>query len=70
MIKDYYVLLIEKQDKVSGEITGKMKQFATYFTRGVRNGTHLRKAIYRCDGQQDVIDTVDRFFEEQLVSAA
>lgn len=70
MIKDYYVLLIDKQDKVSGEVTGKMKQFATYFTRGVRNGSHLRKAIYRCSTQQEIIDTVDRFFEEQLESAA
>ncbi len=70
MIRDYYALLFEKADKVSGEVGGKMKQFATYFTRGVRNGTHLRKAIYRCHEPQEVIDTVERFFEEQLATAA
>ncbi|MBI1354665.1 MAG: tRNA dihydrouridine synthase DusB [Acidobacteria bacterium] len=70
MIKDYYELLVEKQDKISGEVSGKMKQFATYFTRGVRNGSQLRKAIYRAEGPEHVLETVDRFFEEQLVSAA
>jgi tRNA-dihydrouridine synthase B len=70
MIKSYYALLIEGQDKISGEVCGKMKQFATYFTRGVRNGSHLRKAIYRCEGAAEVVGAVDRFFEEQLESAA
>ena len=68
MIRDYYVLLMEKADKISGEPTGKMKQFATYFTRGVRNGSQLRKAIYRVHTQQEVLDTVDRFFEQQLAA--
>jgi hypothetical protein len=47
-----------------------MKQFATYFTRGVHNGSQLRKAIYRCGDPQEVIDTVERFFEEQLAPKA
>lgn len=70
MIRDYYALLMRKSDRVSGEVSGKMKQFATYFTRGVRNGSQLRKAIYRCDGPESVIDTVEKFFEQQLESAA
>lgn len=70
MIRDYYQLLLAKSDRVSGKVDGKMKQFATYFTRGVRNGTQLRKAIYRCGSQEEVISTVERFFEEQLSTEA
>ena len=47
MIRDYYTLLLEKEDVITGDPCGKMKQFATYFTRGVRNGSVLRKEIYR-----------------------
>ena len=36
MIRDYYGALIENPDNVAGEVCGKMKQFASYFTRGVR----------------------------------
>ena len=70
MIRDYYQLLLNRGDRISGRVDGKMKQFATYFTRGVRNGTQLRKAIYRCGEPQEVIDTVERFFEEQLATEA
>jgi nifR3 family TIM-barrel protein len=70
MIRDYYQMLIERPDKISGEVTGKMKQFATYFTRGVRNGAELRKSIYRCPSSAEVISTVDAFFEKQLENAA
>jgi hypothetical protein len=70
MIRDYYQMLLNRGDRVSGRVDGKMKQFATYFTRGVRNGSQLRKAIYRCGDPQEVIDTVERFFAEQLASEA
>jgi nifR3 family TIM-barrel protein len=70
MIRDYYTLLIEKEDFITGDPCGKMKQFATYFTRGVRNGSQLRKEIYRVNDAQQVLDVVDRFFEEQLAEAA
>jgi nifR3 family TIM-barrel protein len=70
MIRDYYQMLIDRPDKISGEITGKMKQFATYFTRGVRNGAELRKSIYRCHSSAEVVSTVDAFFEKQLENAA
>jgi nifR3 family TIM-barrel protein len=69
-IRDYYTLLLAKEDKLTGEACGKMKQFATYFTRGVRNGSQLRKQIYAHHTAQEVIDCVDRFFEGELDSAA
>ena len=70
MIRDYYQLLVEKSDKISGEVVGKMKQFAARFTHGVRNGSHLRKAIYRCRGTDEILATVDGFFEKSLAEAA
>jgi hypothetical protein len=61
---------VEKPDKISGDVCGKMKQFATYFSRGVRNGSQLRKRIYQCHSSQEVTAAVDAFFEESLASAA
>jgi nifR3 family TIM-barrel protein len=70
MIRDYYRMLIEKPDNISGEVSGKMKQFATYFTRGVRNGAELRKSIYHCHSPAEVVCAVDAFFEKQVEHAA
>ena len=47
-----------------------MKQFAAYFTRGVRNGARLRKAIYRVRSQEEACAAVSEFFEGQLGAAA
>src|ERR1700761_7492919 len=44
MIKTYYQMLEEHGES---DAVGKMKQFATYFTHGVRNGSKLRTEIYR-----------------------
>ena len=43
MMRTYYAMLIERGEPDS---VGKMKQFATYFTHGVRHGAQLRAAIY------------------------
>jgi hypothetical protein len=51
VIRDYYKMLMEKPDKISGDVCGKMKQFATYFSRGVRNGSQLRKRVYQCHAE-------------------
>jgi tRNA-dihydrouridine synthase B len=40
----YYKMLC---DRDAPDAVGKMKQFATYFTHGVRNGSKLRVEIYR-----------------------
>ena len=44
IMKTYYLML---QKHGSVDAVGKMKQFATYFTHGVRNGSKLRTEIYR-----------------------
>src|SRR5246500_5082340 len=43
MMRTYYAMLIERDER---DTVGKMKQFATYFTHGVRHGSHLRAEIY------------------------
>ena len=44
------------------DAVGKMKQFATYFTHGVRNGSKLRADIYHAHEVQQILDLVDAFF--------
>jgi hypothetical protein len=46
-----------------------MKQFATYFTHGVRNGSKLRADIYQATDSSGILDLVDAFFERELVQA-
>jgi hypothetical protein len=43
-----------------------MKQFATYFTHGVRNGSKLRAEIYRATQASQILDQVDAFFQREL----
>lgn len=59
----YYEMLIEHE---SLDTVGKMKQFATYFTHGVRNGSKLRTAIYHAREAREILSLVDRFFEGEL----
>ncbi len=66
MIRTYYAMLAEydKPDAV-----GKMKQFATYFTHGVRNGAALRAEIYRASEAARILERVDEFFQQELEPA-
>lgn len=63
IMRTYYTMLIENggQDAV-----GKMKQFATYFSHGVRHGARLRAAIYQERDAGRILECVDRFFEQEL----
>ena len=63
MMKTYYLML---QDHGESDAVGKMKQFATYFTHGVRNGSKLRTEIYRAQDVQQILEIVDVFFNSQL----
>ena len=47
----------------------RMKQFATYFTHGVRNGSRLRADIYHASDATQIVDMVDSFFEQELSAA-
>lgn len=67
IMRKYYSMLCEKG---TADNVGKMKQFATYFTHGVRNGARLRAGIYTLTDAQQILDAVDRFFEEELREAS
>lgn len=63
MMKTYYLML---RDHGESDAIGKMKQFATYFTHGVRNGSKLRVEIYHAKEPTEVLSVVDAFFEQQM----
>lgn len=63
LMRRYYALLIERGDP---ETVGKMKQFATYFTHGVRNGSRLRAAVYQAQRPEQILELVDEFFSREL----
>jgi nifR3 family TIM-barrel protein len=63
MIRRYFGMLI---DEGFPDAPGKMKQFAAWFTHGVRNGSQLRKAIYETADARRIVDEVERFFENVL----
>jgi tRNA-dihydrouridine synthase B len=66
MMRRYYIML---QEHGSADAVGKMKQFATYFTHGVRNGSRLRAEIYHASDAGKILDLVDQFFERELHAA-
>ena len=59
IIRNYYAMLIEEE--TPGAI-GKMKQFASWFTHGVRNGAELRRSVQSARSPQEVLARVDNFF--------
>jgi hypothetical protein len=44
------------------DAVGKMKQFASLFTHGIRNGGDLRYAVHHADTAGEILDRVDEFF--------
>lgn len=67
LIRSYYAMLVNED--IPGAI-GKMKQFASWFTHGVRNGTELRRQVQSAASAKEVLDRVDAFFEVVLSSPA
>jgi len=64
----YYYTLLQEDD--GPDAVGKMKQFATYFTHGVRDGARLRAEIYHKKESREILDCVDAFFSTQLEAVA
>jgi tRNA-dihydrouridine synthase len=52
------------------DATGKMKQFASWFTHGVEGGAKLRKAIYEAKNPAQIVDAVEMFFVAPTTGAA
>ena len=67
MIRTYFQMLIEEE---LPDASGKMKQFASWFTHGVPGGAALRKAIYESKSAPEILSRVEAFFEARLYPAA
>jgi len=67
MIRTYFHMLVEEGIPGAG---GKMKQFASWFTHGVANGSALRKAVYESRTEHDILARVDEFFSAALSETA
>jgi tRNA-dihydrouridine synthase len=52
------------------DAVGKMKQFASLFTHGVRNGAELRYAVHHSHGAAEILDSVESFFARSTASSA
>ena len=71
MIRTYFEMLLaeltpDTSRSPAGEAAGKMKQFASWFTHGVRGGAALRKSIYEAKTGVAILDAVDRFFSREV----
>lgn len=66
LMRTYYGMLIDGDAR---DAVGKMKQFATYFTHGVRNGARLRTVIYHAKESREIQGLVDEFFARELQAA-
>lgn len=64
LIRTYFSMLL---DEDFPDATGKMKQFASWFTHGVPGGAALRKAIYEAKTGAGVLDAVEGFFAQRLM---
>jgi tRNA-dihydrouridine synthase B len=62
IIRTYYAMLVEEE--TPGGL-GKMKQFASWFTRGVPNGAELRRSVQSARDTREVLGRVDEFFRPQ-----
>ena len=47
------------------DAVGKMKQFACWFTHGIGNGSELRRSVHEARTPSDVLDAVEKFFEQR-----
>jgi hypothetical protein len=63
MIRTYFQMLV---DEDMGGAVGKMKQFVSWFTHGVRNGGQLRAAVYAKNEANEILANVDEFFASIL----
>jgi nifR3 family TIM-barrel protein len=66
MIRTYFRMLIAEEFP---DASGKMKQFASWFTHGVPGGATLRKAIYEAREAPEILRRVEEFFESRLCGA-
>jgi tRNA-dihydrouridine synthase B len=59
LLSGYFRSLVEAE---MPDAIGKMKQFACWFTHGVRNGGELRRSVHLSRTPAEILDRVDAFF--------
>jgi len=64
LLSGYFRSLIDAE---MPDAIGKMKQFATLFTHGVRNGGELRQQVHHSQTASEILDRVDTFFARDAV---
>ena len=65
LLSDYFRSLMDAE---MPDAVGKMKQFATLFTHGVRNGGELREQVHHSHTAAEILDRVDAFFSRAVSS--
>lgn len=65
LLSGYFRMLA---DSAMPDAIGKMKQFACWFTHGVRNGNALRREVHSSRTPAEVLDRVDAFFAGTLAT--
>ena len=65
LIRTYYEMLVAED--IPGSI-GKMKQFASWFTHGVRNGSELRRQVQSAASPREVLERVNEFFSAPVAT--
>ena len=65
LIAGYYRRLVAAEGP---DTVGKMKQFACWFTHGIRDGGRLRQQVHSAKSSQEILGRVDGFFEVLLGS--
>lgn len=69
----YQLLAGYFRDLIAAEMPdaiGKMKQFASLFTHGIRNGSDLRYQVHHSSTAEEILDRVDAFFAHPAASSA
>lgn len=67
LLSGYFRRLVDSQ---MPDAIGKMKQFACWFTHGVRNGTELRRQVHSGHKATEVLERVEAFFAPVLEAEA
>ncbi len=65
LLSGYFRMLVEAE---LPDAIGKMKQFACWFTHGVRNGSELRRQVHSARAPAEVLERVDAFFANAVAA--
>jgi nifR3 family TIM-barrel protein len=65
LLSTYFRNLVETEWP---DAIGKMKQFACWFTHGVRNGGELRRNVHTARTPREILDRVDSFFADSVTA--